>query len=73
MDADDLQALHDYGDAVEKGDRAASSAAIRRIKIDPITLKGMKMFLGADVIREMGLNTELADKEYGPGWLDRDI
>ena len=73
MDADDLQALHDWGDAVESGDRAAARAAIRRLKVDPITLKGLKVVMGADYIREWGLNTELADKEYGPGWLDRDI
>lgn len=72
LDASDKQALNDYGDAVGRGDHAAAHQAVRRIKGDPVTLRVLKERLGADFIREMGFNTELADKEYGPGWLDRD-
>ena len=41
-----------------------------KIRLVPGVLKVMKEDHGADYIREMGFNTELADQEYGPGWLD---
>ena len=72
LDASDRQAIIDYGDARDRGDREAATRAIRKIKGDPVTLRVLKERLGADHIRRMGFNTELADKEFGAGWLDRD-
>ena len=43
----------------------------RLIKLTPGSLMAMKITCGADFIRENGYNTEYADAEYGPGWLDR--
>ena len=36
----------------------------------PASLKRLKEKYGADYIRKMGFNTERADREFGPGWLD---
>ena len=72
LDESDKRAISEYADAVRRGDREAAHLAVRKIKGDPITLQTLKKHLGADHIREMGYNTELADKVLGPGWLDRD-
>ena len=72
MDESDKQALRDRHAALLRGDHEAASAALRRVKGDPVTLKRLKDTYGADHIRQMGYNTELADKVLGPGWLDRD-
>jgi hypothetical protein len=39
-------------------------------ELTPYSLMSCKVNLGADFIREKGLNTAPANKEYGPGWLD---
>ncbi|MDR2614781.1 MAG: hypothetical protein LBC91_05625 [Candidatus Accumulibacter sp.] len=39
-------------------------------ELTPSSLLSCKANLGADFIREKGLNTTPADREYGPGWLD---
>ena len=72
LDAEDIQAIHDHGDAMDRGDREAARAAFRRLKIDPWTLWFLKKRRGADYIREAGYNTTLADQEFGPDWLDRE-
>ena len=41
-----------------------------KIPLLPAQLKRLKKEHGADYIRKMGFNTERADREFGPGWLD---
>ena len=43
-----------------------------KIKWPAWGLKAGKELFGADFIREQRFNTELADKKYGPDWLDRE-
>ena len=42
------------------------------LTVPPETLMAFKTCGDADLIREMGMNTTLADEKYGPGWLDRE-
>ena len=58
-------------EAMERGDEEAMAKYDRLIKLAPSSLMAMKILCGADYIREKGFNTEYADAEYGPGWLDR--
>lgn len=71
MDEEDRQALSDYDEARNRDDMDAAFAAMRRFKASPPMLKALKKTLGADYVRRHH-NTTLADKEFGPGWLDRD-
>ncbi|MGI9323542.1 MAG: hypothetical protein ACR2PJ_08190 [Pseudomonadales bacterium] len=68
---EELQAARDFNAALKRGDREAAKKHFKKIRIVPHAVKATKEILGADYIRE-NYNTELADKEYGPGWLDRD-
>ena len=72
MDEEDERALKDYAEACKRHDRKAAHRAMCRIKLSPPTLLMVKQVEGAEVIREAGYNTTLADKEFGPDWLDRD-
>lgn len=67
-----VQVISDYMDAMRCNDEEAMRRILPTIKFHPKTLKFLKTCLGADHIREEGYNTELADKEYGPDWLDRE-
>ena len=67
-----LQVMSDYMDAMNRDDEEAMRRILPTIKFHPETLKLLKALQGADFIREEGYNTELADKEYGPDWLDRE-
>ena len=58
-------------EAMRRDDEEAIAKYRRLIKYAPSSLMAMKITCGADYIREMGYNTEYADAEYGPGWLDR--
>ena len=58
-------------EAMDRGDEEAIAKYDRLIKLDPGSLMATKILCGADYIREKGFNTEYADAEYGPGWLDR--
>ena len=58
-------------EAMDRGDDEAIAKYDRLIKLVPGSLMAMKKLYGADFIRENGFNTEYADAEYGPGWLDR--
>ena len=58
-------------DAMDRGDVEAVAKYDRLIKWAPSSLMAMKKFRGADYIRKKGFNTEYADAQYGPGWLDR--
>ena len=58
-------------EAMDRGDEEEAAKYDRLIKMTPGSLMSYKMLCGADYIRERGFNTEYADAEYGPGWLDR--
>ena len=53
----------DYGESARLFSMQIFSAA---------NLAACKRAFGADWIREQGLDTRLADAEFGEGWLDRD-
>ena len=59
-------------DAVKARDGEKRDELERRMIYPSFILKGIKEIMGADYIREMGLNTVDADLVYGPGWLDED-
>ena len=58
-------------EAFDRGDAEAIAKYDRLIKLAPSSLMSMKKLCGADYIRKKGFNTEYADAQYGPGWLDR--
>ena len=67
------QALQfEFMDAIRARDREKTDEIERRMIYPSFILKGIKEIMGADYIREMGLNTTDADLVYGPGWLDED-
>ena len=72
MDAEDEKALDEFIEACDRHDHDGVRRAICKIKLSPPTLMMVKQVEGAEVIRRRGYNTTLADKEFGPDWLDRD-
>ena len=72
LDAEDRQAIIDYDEARERGDREAAREALGRLKFEPWSLLILKRRFGADFVRQGGYNTTLADQEFGPDWLDKD-
>ncbi|MDR2614934.1 MAG: hypothetical protein LBC91_06400 [Candidatus Accumulibacter sp.] len=56
--------------AHEAGDEDASWEWLALAELPAYSLMSCKVNLGADFIRQKGLNTQPADREYGPGWLD---
>ena len=72
MDAEDKKYFIKSGELRRKGDHDGAHRALCKVKLSPPTLLAMKRTEGADMIRREGYNTTLADKEFGPDWLDRD-
>lgn len=60
-------------EARDRGDQAEADRLLSTLEVPAHTLMAIKNSVpgGAGVIRRMNLNTRLADKKYGPGWLDR--
>ena len=58
-------------EALKRRDGKAIAKYRRLIKYAPSSLMAIKKACGAAYIREKGYNTEYADAQYGPGWLDR--
>ena len=60
-------------EAEDRGDQAEADRLLSKLEGPPHALMAIKNSIpnGADMIREMNLNTRLADEKYGPGWLDR--
>jgi len=54
------------------GDEETAWAWLRFVELPAHSLMGLKNRLGAQFIRDKGLNTAPADAVYGAGWLDRD-
>lgn len=70
---DEMQAIDDYIEAMRRDDEEEMARLRKVINWDACSLAAMKDLHGPDFIRERGYNTKKADKEFGPGWLDRDI
>ena len=58
----------EFMDAIRARDREKTDEIERRMIYPSFILKGIKRVMGADYIREVGLNTVDADLVYGPGW-----
>ncbi len=58
-------------DALETEDEEAEFYHRSQIYHDPDALMSSKMILGAQSIRDRKLNTTLADRKFGHGWLDK--
>ena len=58
--------------ALRARDKEKTNEIERRMIYPSFILKGIKEIMGANHIREVGLNTVDADLVYGPGWLDED-
>ena len=69
---EELAVAMEYLDALRSKDREAIDRILPRVKFEACSLKATKRLFGADYIRRRGYNTEKADREFGPGWLDRD-
>ena len=70
VDEEEGRAISAVIDSVMGRSDVPQSELWPKIRLLPGTLKLYKEWHGADYIREKGFNTELADKEFGPGWLD---
>ena len=59
-------------EAEDRDDMAEADRLLSELEGPAHTLMAIKESPGgADWIREMNLNTRLADEKYGPDWLDR--
>ena len=62
-------AMHE---ALVRDDDAESMRLLRQMPLGARMLMAIKYAMGADTVREWGLDTTPADAAYGPGWLDRE-
>ena len=62
-----LVTISDAMNAHQAGDMDTFCELMRTVPIPASTLLAIKKAGNADVIREQGLNTSLADAEFGPG------
>ena len=58
-------------EAERRGDREEARRLERQFAPQAEVLMHAKELGGADFVRRAGWDTRHADKEYGPGWLDR--
>ena len=68
---ENTQLINDFCDACEAGDDAEADRLRRLALFRPESLMAIKIARGADHLRERGYRTDLADRKYGHGWLDR--
>lgn len=61
----------EWADAVVADDDAKAERLQRMVLFTPGALRATKSAMGADFIRQEGFRTDLADREYGPGWMDK--
>ena len=69
---EEQQLTDDFLVAVRQRDFEEIDRLMRKIKFPACHLMAGKKLFGAEFIRKHGYDTELADKRYGPDWLDRD-
>ena len=64
--------VSDALNAKQAGDMETYFRLLRAVPFPAEVLMFLKNCGYDDFIRSQGLNTSLADAEYGPGWLDRE-
>lgn len=62
--------INDMHAAMDRGDMDEYYRLVRELEPSAEALLATKEAFGADMVRDLGLNTSAADTEYGPGWLD---
>ena len=67
----EMRVIADMLDAKRQGDMDTYYELLKQVRVPAETLMAFAKCGDADLIREMGINTSLADEKYGPGWLDR--
>ena len=67
-----IDQVAEFTKALNNGDEEAAADLRTKIKWPAWSLMSGKKVLGADYIRKKGYNTELADRKFGTGWLDRE-
>ena len=70
MTAEEVEAAMALCDCIAGKSDVPETELWPKVRLLPVSLRLLKERHGADYIRELGYNTELADREYGPGWLD---
>lgn len=63
--------INAFADAVIADNDDDATRLAKLILFQPESLMAIKIARGAAHIRERGYRTDLADKKYGHGWLDR--
>ena len=63
--------INAFADAVIADDDEEATRLAKLILFQPESLMAIKIARGAVHIRERGYRTDLADRKYGHGWLDR--
>ena len=63
--------INAFSDACMAGDDAEADRLRRLALFRPESLMAIKIARGADHVRKRGYRTDLADRKYGHGWLDR--
>ena len=70
---EELDILDGLLEAMRTGDEEAEARLWPKLRLPPHCLVALKKLHGADFIRNSYFNTERAEEEYGPDWLERDI
>lgn len=65
-----LVLINDMHAAMDRGDMDEYYRLVRELEPCAEALLATKEAFGAEMVRELGLNTSAADAEYGTGWLD---
>ena len=63
--------INAFADAVIADDDEEATRLAKLILFQPESLMALKIAGGAEYVREKGYRTDLADRKYGHGWLDR--
>ena len=70
LSKEECAAVRGMDEATRRRDYKAFRECIGKLRVPTEFLLYTKEQFGADFIRERGYNTEFADAELGPGWLD---
>jgi hypothetical protein len=71
MGPENTRLIQAFADAHLAHDDGETDRIGRTVLFCPESLMATKRALGADYIRQRGWRTDLADRKYGHGWLDR--
>lgn len=64
--------MSDMLEALGRGDDAEFTRLFSTLEISPAVAMHVKRAFGAASIREIGMRTDRAEAEFGPGWLDEE-